>query len=374
MTNRPVCRIGLNLLWLRSGRVGGTESYATRLIGALVHHAKELELHSFCTTDTAGVHTGSVGATTVHFAPRGSTNIALRVALERTWLPRRSDDLDLIHHLGGTAPGRSTGPVVVTIHDLQPLDIPENFSSTKRRWLSREIPAAIERADVIATPSNWVGGTIVDRFGIDPDRVMTVPAYALPAMEPAEPSTQMEDVLRRGPVLLYPAMTMEHKNHAILFEAFARAATIRPDLQLVCVGAVGRDNDTIGMAARRASDRIHMLGHVPEADLAVLMRGADALVFPSRYEGFGLPILEAQQLGVPVISSDATALPEVSGGAAIHLGPDDVDGWVDVMSKPLDTSEREDLIVRGKRNAARFDPPTTAAAQQHAYHTALERT
>jgi len=364
--------IACNLLWLRPGVVGGTESYAVRLLASLAEHAPATAVDVYAMGRAAEVHTAVLSSHGLHTSPRADAPAPLRVGLERTWLARtlRDNPHRLVHHLGGTVPSVDGGPTAVTIHDLQPLHDPSNFSGLKRRWLARAIPAAIQAADLICTPSDWVAETIQERFDVGRASVRTVSAHARPtSTAQPRPTASVEHLLSAGPVLLYPAMTMAHKNHRMLFRAFSVAAERRADLQLVCVGAVGRDHEELVVAAAALSDRIHLLGHVPAEDLSALMAGAEALVFPSRYEGFGLPVLEAQQVGLPVVASNATALPEVAGRGALLLDPDDVDPWIDVMSAPLPADTRIDLIRAGAANAERYTPESMAAAQVAAWET-----
>lgn len=364
--------IACNLLWLRPGVVGGTESYATRLLAALTEHEPATAVDVYAMGDAADVHATVLSGHGLHPAPRADAAAPLRVGLERTWLARalREHPHRLVHHLGGTVPNVDGGPTAVTVHDLQPIHDPANFSALKRRWLARALPAAIDAADLICTPSDWVADTIRERFDVGDTRVRTVSAHARPtsAAQP-RPTAPVERLLASGPVLLYPAMTMAHKNHRMLFRAFSVAAERRSDLQLVCVGAVGRAHDELVAAAAALSDRIHLLGHVPGDDLSALMAGAEALVFPSRYEGFGLPVLEAQQVGLPVVASNATALPEVAGRGALLLDPDDVDPWIDVMSAPLPADTRIELIRAGAANAERYTAKSMAASQVAAWET-----
>lgn len=356
-------RVALNLLWLRPGIVGGTESYATRLMTALAGHA-EVRLETFALAEAASVHRSALASTNLHRAPELPDHPALRVAAERTWLARelRSLEPDIVHHLGGTVPVGSPGPVVCTIHDLQPLDDPGNFSALKRRWMARALPDAVRRSAIIAAPSNWVAGQISERLDIDASRVITVSAYA----DGKAPQTQAQPDSEQ-PYVLYPAMTLAHKNHAFLFDAFTRAMKTRPNLRLVCVGAVGRDDREVRQRAAEASSSIEMRGHVSREEFDELLLGAEAVVFPSLYEGFGLPIIEAQLAGVPVISSNRTALPEVAGQGALMIDPEDVDGWSAAIASPLTGEERDARIADGHLNAKRYTPARMAEAQMKAY-------
>ena len=362
--------IACNLLWLRPGVVGGTESYAVRLLAALGAHAPDVDVHAYVLGEAAEKHGGVLAQHAATVAPRADASAPRRVALERTWFARRlrEDAPRLVHHLGGTIPTSGTGRTAVTIHDLQPLDDPANFSAVKRRWLAQAIPSAVAAADLICTPSDWVADSIRNRFDLGDTPIHTVSAHARPTtVAEDEPSPTVAGLLDAGPVLLYPAMTLAHKNHRMLFRAFSVAAERRPDIQLVCVGAIGRDHDELVAAAASLSDRIHLLGHVATSDLSALMSSAEALVFPSRYEGFGLPVLEAQQVGLPVVASNATALPEVAGRGAILLDPADLDSWIDVMSAALPADRRIDLIRAGAENAARYSAESMSAAQVAAW-------
>ncbi|MGI9606995.1 MAG: glycosyltransferase family 4 protein [Acidimicrobiales bacterium] len=373
MTGDSNVVVGLNLLFLRPGIVGGSESYATRLIDALSAQASTIEARPICTALAQRAHPKRLADALL--APRGFDRPAARTVLERTWLPRmlRTGGFDLVHHVGGTLPTRSELPAVVTVHDLQPLDLPHNFSAVKRRWLAHAIPQAIRGASVVTTPSDLVASQIVERFGIDPARVIPVPVFAPPstASSHERPSSRVESLLGRGPVFLYPAMTLAHKNHKMLFEAFG-AAHPSGDASLVCVGSTGRDDASIREVADRVAS-VHMLGHVPTADLSALLTRATAVVFPSRYEGFGLPVLEAQRAETPVIASSAGAIPEVAGDGAMLLDPDDVDGWAAALADPPAGEARRRLVDAGRRNAERYGPKVTAEAQLAAYRLAVER-
>ena len=367
--------IGVNVLWLRPGEVGGTETYARRVLRALAsgHSPADAVLHLFGTQHgIEAVDPGPDGCPVVaHVARPGPIPPSQRIVVERTWFRSvaRSVNLDVLHHLGGTVPFESDVPSVVTIHDLQPLDQPHNFSAVKVRFLRSAIPSAIRRTSVVTTPSDWVRDQIMARFGLDDERVQTVSAFAEPVdlSTPAQTSPRIEALLADGPVLLFPAMTLGHKNHAFLFDAFGDAVQRDPELQLVCVGAIGRDHDELVAKAESISSRIRMLGHVSKSDLDALYRMANAVVFPSRYEGFGLPILEAQHYGVPVICSNATALPEVAGMGALLLDPEDRAEWANAMVERFTPVERSRMVARGFTNAARYSVASTAEQQQRAY-------
>jgi len=362
--------IGVNVLWLRPGEVGGSESYARRVLRSLANHEPDLQLHLFGTASGIGVVRPDGAPVEEYITAATSLKPRRRVVVERTWL--RSvvgPPLDVLHHPSGTVPFTNDTPALVTIHDLQPLEDPSNFSATKRLFLAKAIPAAIDRAAVVTTPSDWVRSEVIDRFDVDPDRVVTVSAFAetRDLSQSTNPSPRLAKIFTRGPVLFFPAMTLGHKNHAMLFEAFRRAVRQEPDLQLACVGSVGRDHGELIELARSVSPSIHMLGHVAGSDLDALFRMSEVLVFPSKYEGFGLPVIEAQNAELPVIASNATALPEVAGDAAILLDPNDIDAWASAMQNRLTPTERAKHVAAGIQNAARYSSELTAKQQRSAY-------
>lgn len=362
--------IGINLLWLRPGEVGGTETYIRRVLRSLSAHAPDLQLHLFGTAYALDAVRPVVSGVEEYITAASALVPAKRVIVERTWLRSvMGRELDVVHHPGGTVPFQSQGRSIVTIHDLQPLDDPRNFSAVKRRFMAKAIPAAISSASVVATPSDWVREGVIDRFGLEEDRVVTVSAFAEPPDLSIEttPSPRLASIFARGPVLFYPAMTMRHKNHSMLFRAFAEAVQHDPDLQLVCVGAVARDHDQIREEAASASTQIHVLGHVPRSDLDALFMRSEALVFPSMYEGFGLPILEAQHAELPVLASASTALIEVVGGAGELLDPHDSSAWAGAMVDRVRGEARARRVADGQKNAARYSSEATAMQQRSAY-------
>ena len=371
-------RVALDLLWLRPGVVGGTETYATRLIGAVRDQAPAIELQAIAPNDAIAAHPDTIGSIRAH-GIGASTGPIRRVFRQQTAMRRALTAIEpeLVHHLGGTVPGHRMRSVV-TIHDLQPLDQPGSFSPLKVAWLRRALPAAVYRAAAVCCPSDWVAARVVERLGVNADRVHTVsvPAPVAPSNEEVgrDPADDLDGSLRqivaRGPIILYPAMTLQHKNHRTLFEAFAAVSRDRSDLQLVCCGAIGRDHEDLVELAAARSPAIHLVGHMAASQLQALYRIAERVVFPSTYEGFGLPVVEAQQAGTPVAVSNSTALPDVAGGGARLVDPLDVDAWATVLSAPPDDEDRR-LVDIGRHNAARFTPQHTAAAQVAAYRQAL---
>jgi glycosyltransferase involved in cell wall biosynthesis len=305
-----------------------------------------------------------------------------RILAEARSLPALIGDVDVVHHAGGTMPVRSRRPVrgerrpasVLTIHDLQYLRFPEYFSATRRTYLRLRMPPSARSADVIAVPSDYVRGTVSDAFGVDRINIVVVP-HGVDAPDPASLPDPAELRVRYGigerRALVFPAMTHPHKGHRFLAELLA---THWKDDELVLVllgGAGGAEADLQrAIADLGVGDRVIRPGRVSAGDRDGLIALAEALVFPSQYEGFGAPVLEAMALGTPVITSDQAALPEVAGDAALVL-PLDADAWSD----GLDTvaARRDDLIERGRAHAATFTIAVSGRALATAYHQAARR-
>jgi alpha-1,3-rhamnosyl/mannosyltransferase len=290
-----------------------------------------------------------------------------------------------VHHAGGVIPVVRYSRNVLTIHDLQYLYYPEYFARTKLAYLTAMVPRSAEAARLVFTPSEFSRRTVIERLGIDPNIVIVVPHGISTRSEPEGRTDVRERYGIQGRYFLYPAATHPHKNHLVLIDAFARVLETHPEVTLVLTGAKGSTQwgtarSTAGgiaeeVRARGISERVRPLGFVPARDLDALYRDAVALTFPSRFEGFGAPILEAWTRGCPVIAADATALPEVVGDAGYLLSPDNPEQWANAM---WDLLEDEDLrLIYARAGADRvklFTWARSADVLEDSYRHALETT
>lgn len=371
-------RVGVDLLFLRPGEVGGSEEYTVRGLTALARRAPDdLELTLFVLEAFPDAHPELAAALPTVVLRSSGRPRPLRVAAESTWLAARTRGLDVVHFAGGTMPAVRTAPGVLTIHDLQPFELPENFTWLKRTFLQVAVPRSARAARLVCTPSATARRSVVQLLGVDPARARVVPHGIDPAPDASQGHDEHAGVEQRygltAPFFLFPAITYAHKDHSTAVRALAAMAD--REALLVLTGGEGPAEaglrDVIAEAG--VGPRVRRLGRVPRDDLDALYRRAVALVFPSRYEGFGNPVAEAMSHGCPVLATDATSLPEVVGEAGVLLAPGDVAGWAGAMDALLqDPEERSRLAAAGRRRAADWTWDRTAEALEAAYREAAD--
>lgn len=380
-------KVGINLLWMVPGVVGGSETYMIRLLSGLAERPSDIEYTVFALPQFASSHPKLERSFRVAYAPVSGQWKSFRIAGENTWLAAqcRHRHIDLVHHAGGVVPFVRRSRPLLTIHDLQYLFFPEYFTRTKLTYLKAMVPRSAEAARLILTPSEYTRRTVIERLHIDPSIVIVVP-HGISLRTTVAPSS---DVRQRyglhGPFFLYPAASYPHKNHLMLIKAFARLKKLHPEAMLVFTGARGWREWKV---AREMSDRIgaeitelgltnsiRRIGYVPAEDLEALYHEAVAVTFPSRFEGFGAPVLEAMARGCAVIASNATAVPEVVGTTGRLVAPDNSEQWTEAMSDLLeDPSLRSIYAKSGQERARGFGWGQSALILEDAYQHALETT
>lgn len=366
-------RLGVNLLWCVPGQVGGSEEYLVRqLLGlAAADPGWRDGVVLFAPPGFADAHPDLAERFEVVIAPVGGRRRPLRVVTEATWLRRRMDGFEVVHHGGGTVPPRSPGPIVLTVHDLQYLEYPGYFSPIKLRYLRTVVPRSIRRSVAVAVPSEFVRRTVIDAVdGLDPGCVVVVPHGVEPGLgDHATGADELRRRLRIGDrrVVVYPAITHPHKNHRFLIRLMD-GPWGDDDLALVLIGGAGAAEADVLAAIARSAGCIVRTGRVSSADRDGLIAMADALAFPSEYEGFGAPVLEAMALGTPVITSDRAALAEVVGDAGQVL-PLELDAWagaLDVVER-----DRQRWVDGGLRRAGELSALASGRALGRVYRSVL---
>ena len=367
--------VGINLLWLVPGQVGGSEESTLASVRALAALSPpDLDLRLFVLDPLLEAHPDLPDLLPVEVLPRSGRSRAARIAAESTWLSTRTRGVDLVHHAGGTAPPRRAAPYVLTLHDLQPLERDATHGRLKRAYLGVAAPRSVHSAATTVVPSEFVRTTVLEHMRVTPDKVVVVPHGVDRHPHP----TPREDLVARygleGPVVLYPAISYPHKNHAVLVDAFARIAATHPESVLVLPGGPGACEPALRaqIHALGLSARVLRPGRIPAADVAGLYELATVVAVPSRDEGFGLPAAEAMAYGAPLVVADATALPEVVGDAGLRVAPDDEAGWAGALDRILgDAALRARLGAAGAARAASFTWPANAAALADVYRHAL---
>jgi glycosyltransferase involved in cell wall biosynthesis len=258
-------------------------------------------------------------------------------------------------------PTRRNTRTLLTIHDLSFRHFPEAFVPSLRQYLERVVPRSIARADLVLADSEHTRSDIIALFGAAPDKIQVLYGGVAPRFQPdPEPGERERLQSRYGigvrPYVLSVGTLQPRKNYVRLMKAFAHLEIRKlADLQLLIAGGRGWLYEDIFAEAARHRNLVRILGFVDDADLPALYRHAALFVFPSLYEGFGFPVLEAMACGVPTISSNASSLPEVAGDAALLVDPLSVDALAEAMTYALENTEASTgMISRGRVQAARF--------------------
>jgi glycosyltransferase involved in cell wall biosynthesis len=366
-------RVGINLLWLLPGEGAGAEVYAMRVVRALLEEsASEIELTLFANRRLAHALPEETAAMPIAVAPVEGGSRPARIAAESTWLPREASRrrLDLVHHMADVVPWLRSQRSVLTIHDLRALERPDILATPHAAYLRARLRPSVCASAVVITPTGVVRAAVIEQLGAEPDRVRVVSAPLYP------PIGDLPDPEIAGPFFLYPSSTDPHKNHAVLLRAFADVAATRPGLKLVLTGASGRSAEAVAAEIERLGigGAVLQLGFVPRPRLDALIARAVAITYPSRYEGFGLPLAEAMAAGRPVIASDLPVIREVVGEAAVLVAPDDDGEWGEAMVRVLDDDAlRDRLATDGREQARIFTPAETSRRLSEAYRFAAGR-
>jgi glycosyltransferase involved in cell wall biosynthesis len=281
-----------------------------------------------------------------------------------------------ILHASYVAPYGLRCPVVVSVHDVSFKRFPEYFSWRDRLLFSTLLPSSLRRAAAVLTLSSHARDEIRHFFPNLRVPIHVVPAAPNPVFRLLAPDAVAATLSRhqiQRPFFLAVGSVQPRKNLARLVEAFAQVRLGHPDVHLAIVGPRGFRasslQDTI--VSRGLVDAVRLLGYVSDDELAALYNAAIALVYPSVYEGFGLPVVEAMACGRPVIAANTSSLPEVAGDAALLVDPFDVSALSAAMERLLaNPDDAKDLADRGLARVARFTWERTATAALAAFETA----
>jgi glycosyltransferase involved in cell wall biosynthesis len=379
-----VRHVGLNAQLL-SGRAtyrsAGIHHYIANLLDHLPAAAEGLRLTVFVGEAAAGWAGG--GAPRLRRSRWPTGNPLARIVWEQLALPlaARQEGLDLLHALAFVAPLAPACPSVVTVYDLSFLRYPAHFKAANRLYLQTFTGLSCRRARRVIAISHSTRADVVRRFGLPAEQVAVVYPGSEPQFRPL-PKAEVEAFrAARGlpeAFVLYLGTLEPRKNVAGLVRAFARARLRGAGgVKLVLAGAPGWKPEELDRAleASGLAGEVILPGYVPAADKPLWYNAARVFVYPSEYEGFGLPVLEALACGVPVITADTSSLPEVAGQAACLVPPGDEAALAEALHSLLaDAARRAELAGQGPSQAARFSWPEAAKRTAAVYRQALGST
>jgi len=359
-------------------QLGGNESYAINLIEALAR-IDPINRYTLYVTKEAAID---------RFQGRWP-NFKVRRLLPHTPLVRipltlalelRRRPVDLLH-VQYTAPPSSPCPMIATIHDLAFEHLPETFN--RRSWMQLRLTVrrTARRAAHIITVSEYSREDLCRTYGIQSQRITVTPEAAPPHFAPVTNETELRKIRESYGIgadyIVSLSSIQPRKNLVRLIEAYSSLRRVRSDSKLpklVLAGKRGWLDREIFRAAKQTGfgKDILFIGYVPEPDLPALYSGAIGFVYPSYFEGFGLPVVEAMQCGTPVIAGNRTSIPEVAGDAALLVDPFDTGALTNAISRLIDDADlRASLRERGLKRAREFDWETTAELTLQAYRRAV---
>lgn len=285
--------------------------------------------------------------------------------------------LDLLHSPYLIKPYWLPCPSVVTVHDLISLIYPQYLPHRWTAWVFRAATSlAVRRAAQVIAISESTKEDLIRRFSAAQGKTTAIHLAADERFRPLEKEQWGEVVGSYGLPERYAlcmGINKPHKNLVFLLRVFSELST---DAKLVLAGKEDPRYPQVHEEARRLglADRVLFLGEIPDTDLPALYNGAQAFVFPSLYEGFGLPMLEAMACGVPVVCSNTSSMPEIVGDAAITLGPQDADAWVAALTEVLEKEPlRTEMRKKGLERAEMYSWVSTAGRTWQVYQAALGR-
>jgi glycosyltransferase involved in cell wall biosynthesis len=357
--------------------LGGNESYAKNLIEALAE-IDSVNDYTLYVTKRAALE---------RFSNRWP-NVTVRATLPHTPFIRipltlsaelRKNPVDVLH-VQFTAPLAPPCPVVASIHDLAFEHFPRTFKRRSFMQMRLTVRHTARRASQIITLSEYSRRDIMDTYGIGPERITVTPAAASDLFAPVTDEDELAKIRKiyglEGDYILSVGSIQPRKNLSRLVTAYSRLRSAHPNAKLPRLVLVGKCawlyEETLRTISELAlSNSVILTGYVPDEHLPALYSGSVCFVYPSYFEGFGLPPLEAMQCGTPVIVGNRTSLPEVVGDAGLLVDPYDIDEIASAIDRLIsDSSLRSQLHAKGLEQARRFDWRTTARRTLDVYQTA----
>lgn len=350
-------RIALNLLYLIPCIVGGTETYALSLLRALEQIDSENEYYVFINNKTSKLNLTSSSNFRYIICPFYAKYQPIRYAFEQLILPwlLKKYQIDLVHSLGYVGPIITPCPSIVTIHDVNFHALKEIMPLMKRFFLKLFVKQSVQHSTHIITISNFSNKQIGNYFGVKPNKISVIylgPRKIISEFKNVEWHNLATCYRIKKPYIVSFCGGV-HKNMARLINAFISLCSDFPH-NLVLIGNLSPMNRK-QIVKSFLEKHVNAIGYVPDEHVLPILAVADLFIFPSWYEGFGLPILEAQQVGTPVACSLAGSLPEIAGDGAIFFDPYSVEEIINSIRLCLKNNDIQKLLVnKGYENVKRF--------------------
>lgn len=381
-------KVGLNGVSFVPGKMGGMETYFRNLVALLQGVDRENRYTIFCDRRFAGefaLENPLFSVEELNYAkpsPKWFARGVLRNLTRFDLLSREFGkvDLDVMHHPFTvlTPPGLKI-PSVLTFWDMQQEFFPAFFTQAELRKRKRTFRSSAEQATRIIVSARYTKKCLVERYRIDPEKIEVVytgygPSYRV--IDDPEGMARVREKYRlHRPFLYYPAATWPHKNHKNLLAALRIVKEQGFDGELVLTGvAMGSHGAMLGEVERLGlSDRVRLLGYLDYAELPYLYNLATMMVFPSFFEGFGIPLVEAMACGCPVLCSDATSLPEIVEGAGLLFDPNSPAEMArKIWELWCDEGKRREMAAAGLKRLPLFQWEETARQTLAVYRKAAE--
>lgn len=367
--------VGIDLTSFSPGQIGGVETYIRNVLNGFQHNplleGQQISLFGYAKALATISNTqGKVSSIALcpesglgNFAYRGLRWLAWRTLAynSASWFVQQYN-FDVIHEPFSAYTLQTNRPVVLTVHDIQHEYYPTFFSSSELEFRKQWYTRSISGAQKVIAISEFTRRTIIEKYSIQPEDVVVIHYGLDPQFVKQTDQNQLSKIKEKYDLpqnfVFYPANSWPHKNHLGLLHA-VRQLKVQGKLtfKLVLSGVVYPEHQNIveEISKLGLSDNVMHIGYVQHADIPVIYSLALALVFPSFFEGFGAPVMEAMGCGCPVLCSDVTSLPEIAGGAALLVDPNDEERLamsIEVIAN--DASVREKLIELGLKRAKEF--------------------
>lgn len=383
MTGEPSLRVGINATALLSPRTGiGNYIF---LLGNEFLASREIQPQFFYMNGWSDMlrteplpNINSIKTKIRRYVPK-AYDISRTISQRYFSLGIQNTPVDIYHEPNYLA-YRFDGPIVITVHDLSWIRHPDMHPKERICAMEKYFPGSLDRAAAIITDCQFVKDEVIEAFGIPADKIHPVLLGVSPRFHPMS-AEECRQVLTRedldyGRYFLSVGTLEPRKNIVAVIDAFSK---LPPEIQsaypLILIGMRGWLTSSIEAKIRPMVEKglVKTMGYVPDEHMPAFYSGASAFIFPSLYEGFGLPILEAMACGTPVIASNSSSIPEVIGNAGELLSPEDIDGMAEAMQRAVeDDAWRHRLSCAGIERAATFSWQRTAQKTIGVYRHVLD--